>query len=176
MSIKIFKRKTLIIGILTFAMFFLTFTVWYNYTYSMGKAEAFQVNSFNHNRKLVIATQGSDFKNTVTEAVINHYKQDSIFIKIIDVSALSEINPKDFNAVLLIHTWENWKPPIEIETFISNSTNYKNKIIVFTTSGRGSYKMEEVDAITGASKLEDTLSFTNKIIERLNPLLKNKTL
>lgn len=176
MSVKKIKKRNLFIGILVVFILFLFFTVWYNYKYSMDKTEAFQVNSSNYNRKLIIATQGSGFKDAVTGAVVNHYKKDSIFIKIIDISALSEINPKDFSAILLIHTWEKWEPPIEVETFINNSTDYKSKIIVFTTSGRGSYKMEGVDAITGESKLENTPFFANQIIKRLNPLLKNKML
>ncbi len=165
-------KNKIILVILAISTLLLLFALRYKYTYTMNKAEEFQVNTSNLKVKLLIATQGSDFKNAVTDAIVAHYKKDSIFIKIIDVSTLSEINAKEFNAILLIHTWENWKPPVAVKTFINNSINHKNKIIVFTTSGRGSYKMDGIDAITGESKLEDTLSFTNQIIKRLNPLLK----
>ena len=155
MSIKNFKRRKLIIGILLFIMLLLVIGIWYNYTYSMDKVRAFQVNAPTHTNKLIIATQGSDFKDAITENIVNHYKQDSIFIKVIDISLLPEINPKSFNAILLIHTWENWKPPINIERFINRSANYKSKIVVLTTSGKGSFKMDDVDAITGVSILEN---------------------
>ncbi|WP_347925597.1 hypothetical protein [Pontimicrobium sp. SW4] len=165
------KKKILLLVLFT-GMLLLLFGIWYKYEYSMETAKEFQVNFPDYSRKIVIATQGSDFKNAVTNKIINHFEQDSIFIKVIDVSSLSKINPKDYNAIVLIHTWENWKPPVDIEEFINRTTTDKNKIIPFTTSGQGSYKMEGVNAITGASKLEEIDSFSKAIIDKLKPLIK----
>jgi len=140
----------------------------------MYKAEEFEVNSTDYSQKLVIATQGSDFKNAVSNHIINYYEQDSIFIKVIDVSSLSKINPKDYNAIVLIHTWENWNPPIEVKTFMNRTVAFQDKIIVLTTSGFGSYKMDGIDAITGASKLDQIHFFSNAIIDKLKPLIKSE--
>jgi len=167
------KRKIFLI-ILSMGLLLLLFAMWYKYEYSMEKADEFQVNSPEYNRKLVIATQGSEFKNRVTNEIVNHFEQDSIFIKVVDVSSLSKIYPKDYTAIVLIHTWENWKPPVDIEEFINRTANYQDKIIVLTTSGQGSYKMDGIDAITGESNLEEIDFFLKAIIDRLNPLLKPK--
>lgn len=169
------KKKILLLVLFT-GMLLLLVGIWYKYEYSMDKSKEFQVNSTEYSRKLVIATQGSEFKNAVTNQIVNHFKQDSIFIKVVDISRLPDINPDNYTAIVLIHTWENFKPPIEIEEFINRTNAQQNKMIVFTTSGQGSYKMDGVDAITGASKMEDTLSYVNKIIERVNILIKPKTL
>ena len=84
----------------------------------MDKAEAFEVNSVEYPQKLLIATQGSEFKDKITLNVTKHFKEDSIFVSVIDITSLKEINPADYNAFLLIHTWENWNPPIDIDDFI----------------------------------------------------------
>ena len=138
----------------------------------MDKAEEFQVNSPDYSEKLIIATQGSDFKTAVTTNIIDYFEQDSIFIKVIDVSSLSKINPKYYNAIVLIHTWENFKPPASVEVFINRTFAFQDKIIVFTTSGQGSYKMDGIDAITGESKLAQVHFFSNAIIDKLKPLIK----
>lgn len=150
---------------------FLLFITWYQYQYAMDVAESYQVNAANLETKLLIATQGSEFKKTITEGIITHFEKDSVFIEVIDITSLERINPKVYTAIVLIHTWENWKPPAEIESFIEESKAYKEKIIVMTTSGEGSYKMKEVDAIVGESILLDATSVTDKIITRITTIL-----
>lgn len=164
------KRKLPIILLIVFGLL-LFFAVWYQYTYSMDVAESFEVNTSVQHQKLLIATQGSDFKDEVTKIVIDHFKNDSIAIKVVDISALETIEPSDYNALLLIHTWENWKPPSAIKTFINRTEAYKNKIVVITTSGEGSYKMVDVDAITGESKPENIKPMTQQAISKLEVLL-----
>lgn len=167
-------RRAILIVLSVIALFFL-FLTWYKFTYSMDQIEPYEINSPSLNHKLLIATQGSKFKNLVTQGIIDYYKSDLLFIKVIDISALPGIDPKDYSAILLIHTWENWKPPIVVQTFLEKTTNQKNKIVVFTTSGDGSYKMENIDAITGESILGDAPVFVDKIVKKLNPIfdLKN---
>jgi len=166
-------RKILLTGfsILTLLMLIAT---WYKLEFSMQLAEEYQLNSVDHARSLIIATQGSDFKNSISTAIVNRYKEDSIFIKVIDISSLPDVQPEKPTAILLIHTWENWKPPLEVKEFIERSSDHLEKIAVLTTSGEGSYKMETIDAITGESKLEDSDFYIKQIIEKLDPLLNYK--
>ena len=165
-------KKKVTISILVVGVLFLLLAVWYKHEYSMDPAKGFEINNPNHAPKLLIATQGSAFKNEITKRIVNYYQQDSIFIKVIDISSLQKIDPKDFDALLIIHTWENWEPPADVNYFIDRTKAYKDKIVVLTTSGKGTFKMEDTDAITSESKLKNAESYTNKIIQRLNPLLK----
>lgn len=165
------RKSKILLFVLSIGVLLIVFAMWYKNKYSMDKVEEYQINSTNYNQKLLIATQGSVFKNTLTKSIIENYKQDSIFINVIDVSSLSKINPKEYNAILLMHTWENWSPPVDIKNFIKKTEQYKDKIIVFTTSGQGNYRMENVDALTGESILENVSVFSKEIIKKLNSLL-----
>tara|TARA_R110001592_G_scaffold223459_4_gene478948 strand:+ start:1040 stop:1561 length:522 start_codon:yes stop_codon:yes gene_type:complete len=166
---KLFKKILLIILALMVAFFL--FLIWYQHNYSMDVVSPYTINSPTLEKKLLIATQGSEFKNKVTSGIVNHFKTDSVYIEIVDVESLNVIDPNDFNALVIIHTWENWKPPLSVQTFIEKYRNESNKIVVLTTSGDGNYTMEGIDAIAGESKISDAPLFINKIIERLNKLL-----
>jgi menaquinone-dependent protoporphyrinogen IX oxidase len=72
----------------------------------------------------LIATQGSDFKNAVTKGLVDHFKSDSIFIQVVDIQELSAIDPVNYDALVLIHTWESWKPPVEVKSFIERTKKY----------------------------------------------------
>ena len=153
---------------------FLLFLMWYQYRYSMDVVESYEVNAPKLERKLLIATQGSAFKNGITKAVVEHFKSNSIYIKVIDVGDLGDIDPNRFNAILVVHTWENWKPPAEVKSFVERTKKDAHKIVILTTSGEGSYTMEGVDALTGESILSEVPVFSGKIVERLTPLLNIK--
>jgi tetrahydromethanopterin S-methyltransferase subunit A len=165
------KTKKIFVVISSVLGLLFLLAVWYKYSYAMDKAEAFEVNSIEYQQKLLIATQGSEFKDKITLNVVNHFKEDSIFINVIDISDLKEIKPADYNAFLLIHTWENWKPPIEVDVFINRTKDYKDRIVVITTSGKGVYKMLDVDAIAGESKTENILPFTREAIYKIESIL-----
>lgn len=166
------RKNKIILIVLILGALFLLVAIWYKHEYSMYKVEAYEVNAPSLDRKLIIATQGSKFKDAITKRIIDHYKQDSIFIKVIDLSSLQKIEPKNYNAIVVMHTWENWKPPVDVQTFIDNTKDFQDRIIVLTTSGKGAFKMENVDAITCESKLENSESYSSKIIKKLTPLLK----
>jgi len=166
-----FKLKITLV-ILLLGAILIIFAVWYKYEYSMDPVETVQFNSPDLDLKLLVATQGSAFKNGITSNITNHYKKDSIYIKVIDVSQLPEINPAIYKAIVLIHTWENWKAPKEVQSFIEQNISNQNKIVVLATSGKGSFKIKEIDAITGESKLENTTFYSDLIIKKLDDLIK----
>ena len=167
------RFKKLLYTLLGMLGVFIVFTLWYTNKYAMEEVKAFEVNDTHFSKKLLIATQGSDFKNTITAGLVEYFKGDSVYIKVIDVSELEKIDPDAFDAIALIHTWENWKPPPSVRYFIDNNQNAKNKMVILTTSGEGSYKMDEVDALTGESIVEEAPAYFDKIIDRLKPLLEN---
>lgn len=160
--------------LLALLVLFLLFAVWYKNEYSMEKVQGYEINTMDFNQKLLIATQGSAFKDEITQAIIDRYEAKAIFIKVVDIADLPEVDATDFNALVLIHTWENWEPPAVVRTFIENTKSSTEKLVVVTTSGEGSYHMEGVDAITGASKLEEVPLFVDKVIAKLDPLLLTK--
>lgn len=165
------RFKKILFRILAVMVVFFLFLVWYQYKYSMDVVAPYTINAPTLEKKLLIATQGSDFKDKVTSGIIDHYKTDSVYIEVVDVESLNVIDPNDFNALVIIHTWENWKPPLSVQSFIEKYGNENDNIVVFTTSGDGDYTMNDVDAIAGESKLDDAPLYINKILDRLNMLL-----
>lgn len=166
------KFKKILITFSSIVLVFLAFLLWYQHEYAMDVVQDYEVNSPVGNSKLLIATQGSEFKNTITTAFVDYYKKESIYIKVIDISSLADVNPVNYDALLVIHTWENWNPPASIKAFMDRTVEHREKMVVLTTSGQGTYKMEGIDAITGESILDETPMYVDKILKGLNPLLK----
>ena len=104
------------------------------------------------------------------EIITEHYFRNDVYLKGIDLQYLSVINPNHWDAIMLIHTWEVWQPPKEIEEFIT--THYdQRKMVVLTTSGDGNYHMPQVDAITTASII-DSVSYDTKVaLAKLDSIL-----
>lgn len=158
-------------GLLAVLVFLFGFALWYRYTYSMETVQAYEVNSPTLARSLLIAAQGSEFKNSVVEGIVDHYKSNAIFIKVVDISALENMDVSGFDAILLIHTWEYRKPPEAVQLFMDKNPGLKSKMVVLSTSGEGSGKMEGVDAITGESIISDVSLYVEKVIIKLHQLL-----
>ena len=163
-------KKKIIISVLALIILVAAFAIWFKIEYSMGEAESYQLSTQKESGSLLIATQDSEFKNAVTHQLVEYYKKDSIFIDVIDVSLLKDIDPEKYNAILLIHTWENMKAPSSVDYFIKNNDDFHGKIIDFTTSGQGTYKMKGVDAIAGESVLKETTFYVEKLIKKIDSL------
>ena len=163
------KKMLMTLAVVVLGLFL--FLSWYKYHYSMKVAESFEVNAPDLDKRLLIATQGSDFKDAVVSAVVGRLQQRPIYIKVIDVSLLQGVDEADWSAVLLIHTWENWKPQLDAKRFIRR-VKMPEKVVVMSTSGGGDEKMEGVDTITASSVMEDVPAYANEIVARLEPLLR----
>jgi len=163
-------KKTIlkIIGIIAFT--FLVFAVWYKFNYSMSEVKSFDMNSPELTTKILIATQGSEYKDGILSDLTTHFKSKDVYIKVIDIYELTEVDADRWSAICIIHTWEYGNPPFTVEEF-TKKTIAKNQLIVHTTSGEGSYRMEEVDAITGASVMEDIPTVSTQLIERLEEVI-----
>lgn len=162
--------KKIAFGVFVFALFIFSFMSWYKAYYSMGVADSYEVNSPKLKHKILVATQGSEFKRSIVSGIIEHLKQRPSYLKIIDVSALSQVNENDWDALVILHTWENWQPQADAKAFLEGVKD-SNKVIVLTTSGNGTYKMEGVDAITSASVKENVPSRILEVTKRLDLIL-----
>ncbi|MER3374672.1 MAG: hypothetical protein RIM83_08565 [Allomuricauda sp.] len=151
-------------------LFFLL-AVWYKNNYSMDTVETYSVYSQTLDKRLLIATQGSTFKDSLVQNVVRYYENDSVFVKVIDVSELQGIDPADFNATLILHTWEYGRPPEAVDAFVNANKNHLEKIIVLTTSGEGSNTIEGVDGLAGESIIKNIALYTDWIILKLDTLL-----
>lgn len=147
-------RKKILLGTGLFITFFILFLMWYKFTYSMEFVESYEINSSELPQRVLIATQGSEYKEKVVSGVIGEFKSQEVYFKVVDVSLLDDVDPTIWNAVIILHTWEIWKPEEHAKAFLDAKYSSDN-IFVVTTSGSGDQKMDGVDAVTGASELND---------------------
>lgn len=144
----------------------------YKLLYSQGVAESFEVNSPELKQKVLIATQGSTFKDTLVAGLTEHLEQKPVYIKGVDVSALPEVNEDGWNAVVLIHACESGKLQPDVEKYLGRAKNL-NKVVLLTTSGSGTWKTEDfnIDTITTASKKDRVSSLVTDVLTRLDGIL-----
>lgn len=154
----------------TFIIFLLS-VIFFGCTHSN---QADDVNPSNLDQKVLIVKQGSPFKDLVTTEILLHYKSSPIVVEVIDIGALENTIGADFDAIVLMHRWEASGPPETVQSFIDQNSKLKNKIVVLSTSWNGLEKMKNVDAITGASLVENESIITAKIIKSLDRVLKYK--
>ncbi|MEL6358202.1 MAG: hypothetical protein AAFQ37_14870, partial [Bacteroidota bacterium] len=60
---------------------------------------------------------------------------------------------------------------IAIATFLETASEDTDKMVILTTSGSGRFKLEEVDAITGASITENIPEITGQLIDRIESVM-----
>jgi hypothetical protein len=133
----------------------------------MEKIESYEVNKKENQQKILIATQGSDYKNALVKGIIDTLKTVHIYIKVIDVSILKNEYVDNYDAIVIMHTWEMTKPQTDAAQFLKDYYN-PNKIFVISTSGSGEEKIEGIDAITGASRIEEVPKHLKKILKWLD--------
>lgn len=142
-----------------------------------GEAESFEVGSPELEQKVLIASQGSNFKNALVDSLTEHLKEKSFYIKVVDVSALGEVNEDEWNALVLIHTTQQNRLQPDVKEYLNRAKDL-SMVILVTTSGPGEWKTKdyEVDIFTSASKMDELSSLTTKILARLDLILARESI
>jgi hypothetical protein len=162
--------KRVLSGVAVLAVGILAFSGWYKIHYSMTSVREFEVNNRSIEPKVLVATQGSAFKDSIVRGVVEHLNHRPAYVKVIDVAGLNGVNETDWDAIVVIHTWEMHQPQVDAKRFIERVKNTR-KIIVMGTSGAGTFKMEGIDAISSASIMTDVSARVAEIDLRLDGIL-----
>ena len=111
---------------------------------------------------VLIATQQTKFKKEVVSEIRKALKQNSIYIKTVDLKKLRYQNTDKFSAIVIINRAMAGRPDPRVESYIDTEPQ-KNKLIILTTGMMGAWKpdTEGVDAMTSAS----TLNKSDKIAQ-----------
>ena len=136
-----------------------------------GVIEPYQVGNPNAENKILIASQGSDFKNSLVNILIKEFKEDNNYLSVIDCTELEKENHEYWDAVIIIHTMQIHKMPKEAKVFLAEE-NDLSRIMLVSTSGGGDDIVTDfdVDAISTPSRS----SVTPQIIEWVKEKMENK--
>jgi len=168
------RWSKVLLAIATLVAASIAFAGWYRVHYSMSVARAFEVNDPHSAQRVLIATQGSTFKDSLVAEIVGQLKPRNVYLNVVDISALSAVNDGDWNAIVIVHTWEMRKPPADVHAFVERARN-SGKLVVLATSGGGSFKIEGIDAISTASVIDDVPARAAEIVRRVDALLGRKT-
>ncbi len=169
-KVKILKKILIVLGALIVVLI-ISFGV-YLFVNRQGVAEPFEVGSADMSKKILIASQGSDFKNLMVDTLTSRLKGEDVYISVIDISELKEINQEDWDAEIIIHTTEGYRLPDVVKEYLERIGN-PDEVILLITSGSGEWKPEEckVDILTSASKVADISELAGSITDKVNSLL-----
>ena len=169
----IFKKILIGIGVLIILLVIISGI--YLLIHVQDVAEPMEVGSPEMDKKVLIATQGSKYKNLMVDTLTARLKGEDVYISVIDISGLKEINQEDWDAEVIIHTTEGYRLPEVVKEYLGRVEN-PDEVILLITSGDGSWKPEEckVDVLTSASKVTDISEKSNSIEKKINSLLEIK--
>jgi hypothetical protein len=138
-----------------------------------GVIESSDVGEPDFEKRVLIASQGSSFKNALVDELSTYLKEKKVYLKIVDVTALTDIPENNWDAVILIHTTEMNKLQPDVKAYLDRIQDY-GRVILITTSGPGTWKTDEynVDIITSASKQEELPGLAKDVIKRLDLMLR----
>jgi len=129
-------------------------------------------------RRVLIASRSSEFKDEVVERVEGALRQEAgVYVKVVGVDNLAGEDASRYRAVVLVNTCMAWKMDPKIEAFLEKQPR-TDRIIVLTTSNTGEWKPGDdemaYDAVTSASEAYDPGAVADGIVDRVKRLLEQE--
>ncbi|MCB2222525.1 MAG: hypothetical protein KQI35_19230 [Bacteroidetes bacterium] len=119
-----------------------------------GVIEPFEAGSPQANYKILIASQGSEFKESLVGKIIDQFETPETYFSVIDCTALQDIRIEDWSAIIIIHTMQIHKMPAKAKKFLDEADDFSNIMLVCTSGGGDEIVTDyDVDAISSASRL-----------------------
>ena len=128
-------------------------------------------------RKVLIAMQNGQFKDSVIVIVKNALEQDSYCVKVVPLGDLCDEVMENYSACIIVNTGHFRHIGGKASKFLKKlSHREKEKIVLFTTTGGEGWhpKGTGVDCVTSASKLKKALLVADTITAKTKAILKKK--
>ena len=160
--------KKILIGLGVVVAGILVWYFIYVQIYKMDVIDTSEINKPDLDTKVLIASQGSEFKNTLVEKLTNDLKSKPCYIKIVDATTLADQTCEGWNAVVILHTTEWYKAPKAVHTFLDNARDL-GKVFLVTTAGDEETRLDyTVDAVTSSSVMEEIDAISKKVLDKIN--------
>jgi hypothetical protein len=123
-------------------------------------------------RRVLIATQRSEFKEAVVSRVVEDLEKDLCYVKVIDLKRLEDEPATDYDAIVVVNTCKAWRLTGDASKFVKAFPD-KDRVFLLTTAGGEDWKPKavEVDAITSASKDQKADPVAEEIVSRVRKIL-----
>jgi tetratricopeptide (TPR) repeat protein len=138
----------------------------YVYLYYPRGAEPFVIEAENPSKRILIATQGSDFKNSLVAALCDSLESSPFYIRGMDVGRLETVDERDWDRILIINSFIIWLNK-DVSSFVDSATDTR-KVLLLVTSGGADWQPEpglRVDALTCASYKSYTEGLVDLILD-----------
>lgn len=150
----------------------ISFGIWHYVSPPEFTPKTALVKDISTKQRILIASEGSKFKKAIADSLKAYYKEKNIFIREIDVYSLFTVNFDNWDAVIILNSWEYWNPPKNFKNYIKNDPVHQRKFVILSTSGGYNEKLKDIDAISGESIWTNIADYSAKIILRLDEILK----
>ncbi len=139
---------------------------WYVIEFYPRTAEAFEINTRDQPTRILLATQGSEFKDGLVMAICDSLRTQPVYIKVVDVGGLDDIDTAAWDKVLVINTAMMNIMSGPARRLVARGEGLDN-VLLFVTSGGADFKPADlaVDALSGASRLVDTERLANLVLD-----------
>lgn len=125
----------------------------------------------NARKKILIAANKSDFKDSLLSNLSNSLVADSVYVKIIGLKQLPSATATNWRAILILNTCVAGQMENSVQKFITKNSTYGH-FITFTSSGpKGCWPPKKapqgIDAFTSASTMDIQTTVTDTLMQLL---------
>lgn len=165
MAMKIFRNSIIVVAL---SVLFMPQCVKNIRETEVGPADA--------KNKILIAAYYSDFKNAVTQGLVNRFK-DKAKITVIQIEKFGKIDPYQYDVLVVIDAlmaWQMFNPWTRSAIQKLKDPGEKKKLVLLLTAGnpKKNYKFMDVDCITSASQPNREGEIVEEISARINSMIR----
>ncbi|MDR2588115.1 MAG: hypothetical protein LBC67_01690 [Spirochaetales bacterium] len=145
------NKKRMILGIASAALIAAGgFGIWFLIYSWQPKLKPSGINTPEAAVNVLIAAQGRSHKTKTLDIIAEYYAGKDVYISVVDVSSLPDINSSEWDYIVLFSAIQMYKLNPDVEAFLKRTAENK-RIFLFNTSGGTQMGYGSVNAITSAS-------------------------
>jgi hypothetical protein len=129
------------------------------------------------NRKVLIAMQSGQFKDSVIVVVKRTLERDSYCVKVIPLGSLGDEVMENYSAAIIVNTCHGGRVGGKASKFVKKlSSREKRRVVLLTTTGGDGSKLKDpgVDCVTSASRLAGALAVADTLAVKTREILGRK--
>jgi len=148
------------------------------YIWPQSDMNLYEINQETLDKKILIASRKSDFKNAVVNRIKDAFLEQPVYIKIIGIDTLKAEDASRYSAVIIINTCMSLVIDRKVEAFLDKYGGL-DSVIVLTTSLKGDIQPDtegrQIDAVSCASAKEQIDPIADEIISKINKIIRETT-